>query len=82
MIQIAARIEDELVAQVDQLVRSGFVASRSDAVRDGLRALVDQERRRSVAAAIIDGYRRLPQTDSEVGWSDEATIAMIAEEPW
>ncbi len=82
MMQIAARIEDELVAQVDQLVRSGVVASRSDAVRDGLRALVDQERRRSVAAAIIDGYRRLPQTDSEVGWNDEATIAMIAEEPW
>ena len=82
MIQIAVRLDDELVAQVDRLVRSGVVASRSDAVRDGLRTLVDQQRRSTVAAAIVEGYRRLPQTGSEVGWSDEATIAMISEEPW
>ena len=82
MIQIAVRVEDELVAEVDELVRSGVVSSRSDAVRDGLRALVEQQRRRSIATAIVEGYRRLPQTDSEVGWSDAATVAMIAEEPW
>ena len=82
MMQIAVRLEDELVAQVDQLVRSGVVTSRSHAVRDALRALVDQQRRRSVGEAIADGYRRLPQTDSEIAWSDEVTAAMIAEEPW
>ena len=82
MMQIAVRLEDELVAQVDQLVRSGVATSRSHAVRDALRALVDQQRRRSVGEAIAEGYRRLPQTDSEVAWSDEATVAMIAEEPW
>ena len=27
-------------------------------------------------------YRRRPQTDEEIAWSDEATAAMIAEEPW
>ncbi len=82
MIQIAVRLDDELAAQVDDLVRTGVVTSRSHAVRDGLKALVDQQRRQSVAEAIVEGYRRLPQTDSEVGWSDEATVAMIAEEPW
>lgn len=82
MIQIAVRVDSELIAEVDQLVRSGVAASRSDAVRDGLRALVDQQRRRSIAVAIIEGYRRLPQTDGDVGWSDDATAAMIAEEPW
>ena len=82
MMQIAVRLEDELVAQVDQLVRSGVATSRSHAVRDALRALVDQQRRRSVGEAIAEGYRRLPQTDSEIAWSDEATAAMIAEEPW
>ena len=82
MMQIAVRLEDELVAQVDQLVRSGVATSRSHAVRDALRALVDQQRRRSVGEAIAEGYRRLPQTDSELAWSDEATVAMIAEEPW
>ncbi|MCY3924564.1 MAG: ribbon-helix-helix domain-containing protein [bacterium] len=82
MMQIAVRLDDELVAQVDQLVRSGVVASRSQAVRDGLRSLVDQRRRRAVGEAIVEGYRRLPQTDEETAWSDEATAAMIAEEPW
>ena len=82
MAQIVARIDDELVAQVDQLVDSGVVASRSDAVRIGLRSLVDIQRRRAIAAAIVEGYRRRPQTDREVGWSDDITRSMIAEEPW
>ena len=82
MIQIAVRLDDELVAQVDDLVRSGVVTSRSHAVRDGLRALVERQRRRAVGAAIVEGYRRLPQTGDEVAWSDQATAAMIAEEPW
>lgn len=82
MLQVAVRLDDELVAQVDDLVRRGVVASRSHAVRDGLRALVEQQRRRAVGEAIVDGYRRLPPTDDEVVWSDEATVAMIAEEPW
>ena len=82
MIQIAVRLDDELVAQVDQLVGIGVVDSRSQAVREGLRALVDRQRRRAVGEAIVDGYRRLPQTDDEIAWSDEATAAMVAEEPW
>lgn len=82
MTQLVTRVDDELVQQVDRLVENGAVTSRSDAVRRGLRALVDLERRRSVAAAIVDGYRRQPQTEDEVGWSDEMTRAMIAEEPW
>ena len=56
--------------------------SRSDAVRKALRALVDAERRRAVGAAIVEGYRRQPQTDDDLGWGDDMTRAMIAEEPW
>lgn len=82
MVQIAVRLDDELVAQVDHLVRSGVVDSRSQAVREGLWALVEQRRRRAVGEAIVEGYRRLPQTTDEIAWSDEATAAMIAEEPW
>lgn len=82
MTQLVARVDDELVQQVDRLVESGAVTSRSDAVRRGLRALVDRERRRSVAAAIVDGYRRQPQVEDEAGWSEEIARSMIAEEPW
>ena len=34
------------------------------------------------AERIVEDYRARPQTESEVGWSDLATIGMIADEPW
>ena len=74
--------DDELTELVDQLVREGAVESRSDAVRRGLRILVDQYRRKRTAEAILRSYRDQPQTARELGWADEATIAMIADEPW
>jgi len=82
MAQLVTRVDDELVRQVDRLVESGAVASRSDAVRKGLRTVVDTERRRSVAASIVDGYRRLPQAEDEAGWTEDMARSMIAEEPW
>lgn len=76
------RIDDELAASVDSLVSEGIVESRSEAVRRGLRVLIDQENRRRTADAIIAGYRAQPQTDEEVAWADDAAKRMIAEEPW
>ena len=80
--QLVTRVDNRLVADVDQLVADGVVASRSDAVRVGLRRLVDEQRRRQVAAAIVGGYREHPQSHADIGWSDDATAGMIAEEPW
>jgi Arc/MetJ-type ribon-helix-helix transcriptional regulator len=82
MTQIVTRVDDQLAEAVDQLVASGAVASRSDAVRIGLQHLVDRHRRDAVGELINAGYRRLPQTAAEVGWADQATIMMIADEPW
>ena len=82
MAQLVTRIDDDMAAQIDDLVADGSVESRSDAVRRGLEALIDAYRRRRIGAAIADGYRRCPQTQQEVGWADAATAAMIAEEPW
>jgi len=51
-------------------------------VRLGLQRLVDQQQRQRVGAAIVDAYRRLPQTDEELAGLDEATRALVNEEPW
>jgi len=80
--QLVTRIDDDLAREVDALVSEGVVESRSDAVRQGLRELVDRHRRRRIGEAIVEGYRRQPQTEEEIGWADEATVRMIAEEPW
>ena len=82
MAQLVTRIGEELLAELDELVDDGVVDSRSDAVRVGLRALVDEHRRRRIGDAIVAGYREQPQTPSEIGWPDEATVAMIGDEPW
>lgn len=82
MTQLVARIDDDLAREIDALVAEGVVESRSDAVRRALRDLVDRHRRKRVGEAIVEGYRRQPQTEEEVGWADEATVQMIAEEPW
>jgi Arc/MetJ-type ribon-helix-helix transcriptional regulator len=82
MPQLVTRLDDDLAAAVDALVRDGVASSRSDAVRLALRRLVDRHERDRVGAAIVAGYRRTPQADDEAGWADAATTRMIAEEPW
>lgn len=82
MTQLVTRLSDDLVAQVDGLIAQGVVSSRSEAVRAGLLSLVDRHRRQSVGAQIIEGYQREPQTKEELAGLDEATTALVLEEPW
>jgi Arc/MetJ-type ribon-helix-helix transcriptional regulator len=82
MAQFVTRLDDRLAEEVDALVAAGVVASRSDAVRLGLTTLLDDHRRRQLGAAIVEGYRRLPQTDEELAGLEESTRSLIAEEPW
>jgi Arc/MetJ-type ribon-helix-helix transcriptional regulator len=82
MAQLVTRPDDALLAGIDRLVASGVVESRSGAVRLALRDLIERRRRAEIGRAIADEYTARPQTESEVGWSDASTVAMIAEEPW
>ena len=82
MSQLVTRIDDDLAREIDALVAEGVVASRSDAVRQALRALIDRHRRRLIAEATVAAYTAQPQTQEEVGWADEAAIRMIEDEPW
>lgn len=82
MAQFVTRVEDRLAADIDALVAAGVVASRSEAVRLGLERLVDRHRRDAIARRIVEGYTLRPQAATDVGWPDQATVEMIAEEPW
>ena len=82
MAQLVTRIDDDLDVLLEELIAEGAVASKSDAVRRGLSLLLDRHRRQKIGAEIVDAYRRHPQTIDESSWSDEATVRMIAEEPW
>lgn len=80
--QIAVRIPDALVQDLDEVVARGDFANKAEAVRTAIEALVDTERRRRIGVSIAEGYRRLPQTDDEVERATAAAIASIHEEPW
>ena len=80
--QIAVRLPEELLVELDDLVRKGVYESRAAAVRAGIETLMELERRRRTDRAVVEGYRRVPPTTAE----REAAIASlreaIAEEPW
>ena len=82
MAQLVTRVDDELVAQLDEMVESGEVKSRSDAVRSALEAMLKQRRRWLIGEAIVEGYRRIPETEEELRWAEGNLRDMIAEEPW
>lgn len=82
MAQVVTRLDDKLAAQLDDLVADGVVSSRSEAVRLGLERLIEEHRRRRLGAEIADAYRRQPQTEEELAGLEEATRALLAEEPW
>jgi len=80
--QIAVRIPEELLAVLDELVSRGVYESRAAAVRAGIEAVLELDRRHLTDAAVIEGYRRTPPTDAD----REAAVASlrdaILEEPW
>ncbi len=80
--QIAVRVPTELLAETDELVSRGIYASRAAAVRAGLEAVAEAERRRAIDESIIDGYTRVPPTAEEDAWALASLREAIAEEPW
>ncbi len=82
MAQLVTRVDDELVARLDEMVEGGEVRSRSDAVRSALEQMLDKRRRRLEGEAIVDGYLRQPETEEEMRWAEQNLRDMVAEEPW
>jgi len=80
--QIAVRIPDRLAADLEAMVESGRFATKAEAVRYAIETVIDEERRRRIGEQIVEGYRRIPQTDEDVAAATEAAIRSIEEEPW
>jgi Arc/MetJ-type ribon-helix-helix transcriptional regulator len=81
-VQIAVRIPEDVIDQLDALVDSGRYESRAAAVRAGIETLVETEERARIDREMVEGYRRKPHTEDEVraGW--ENLRRSIEEEPW
>jgi Arc/MetJ-type ribon-helix-helix transcriptional regulator len=80
--QIAVRIPDALADALEDLVAAGRFETKAEAVRAALESLVERERRLRVGELIAEGYRRIPQDQTDVEAATAAAIRSIEEEPW
>lgn len=70
MTQLAIRLPEDLLRDLDWLVIRMEYSSRTEAMRETLLKAIDAERRREIGEKIAEGYRRIPQTDDEVAQAD------------
>lgn len=80
--QIAVRVPTDLLAMLDDLVSDGVFKSRAAAVRAGIEAVTDAERRRLIDRTVIEGYRRQPPTELDDNAALDALRRTIQQEPW
>lgn len=81
-IQIAVKLADSTIRDIDRLVEDGTFTSRSDAVRAGLALVVSQDRERAIDHAFAQGFKCLPDTDRELATAHNLATTAIDEEPW
>ncbi len=80
--QIAVRLPELLLSELDDLVASGAYKSRAAAVRAGIEAIMNLEQQRRTDRAIVDGYTRQPQTETEERAALSSLREAILDEPW
>lgn len=81
-VEIAVRLPEPLLNDVDALVTSGSFSSRGEAVQAGLEALTKLEAARRIDSAIVAGYTDMPQSETDEKIATAALRASILEEPW
>jgi Arc/MetJ-type ribon-helix-helix transcriptional regulator len=82
MTQIAVKLPDRLVQELDDLVAQGVFPNRSSAVRRAVEAIVAITRRDALERAYAEGYRRLPESESELAAARRLAVQAIDDEPW
>jgi Arc/MetJ-type ribon-helix-helix transcriptional regulator len=80
--QIAVRLPEQLLAELDDIIRRGVYDSRAAAVRAGLEAIMHLEAQRQIDRTIVDGYTRLPPTEADTSAALASLRAAILDEPW
>jgi Arc/MetJ-type ribon-helix-helix transcriptional regulator len=73
MSQIAVRLSDAELSQLDALVQEGGFGTRAEAVRAAIRMLSGAARERRIGLAYASAYERSPLSDEESQMLDAAT---------
>ncbi len=82
MTQIAVKLPDALLQDLDDLVAQGIFPNRSAAVRRAVEAIVARQRRDDLDRAYVEGYRRSPESELEMAEAERLAEQAIEDEPW
>ena len=82
MTQIAVKLPDGLVRELDELVAQGLYPSRSAAVRKAVEMILDGQRRAGIEEAYASGYRQAPESEGELVEAKRLATLAIDDEPW
>lgn len=82
MTQIAVKLPDGLVCELDELVAQGLFASRSSAVRQAVEIIVSGRRRVALEEAYAKGYGEVPESEGELAEARRLATQAIDDEPW
>ncbi|HEV3095279.1 MAG TPA: ribbon-helix-helix domain-containing protein [Solirubrobacteraceae bacterium] len=80
MSQIAVRLSEDELRQLDSVVRQSGFRTRAEAVRAGIRKLGAEAREQRISSAYARAYEQTPLTEDEREMLDSA-IALAAELP-
>ena len=80
--QLAIRLPDETLADLDWLVVRCQYSSRTEAMRSAIEAAIKAERRRQIDEQYIEAYTRLPQTEDELAHLRHQRFANLDDEDW
>ncbi len=80
--QIAVKLPDALVDEIDRLVEAGGFDSRSQAIRRGIEAMVAGQRRQEIDRQHREALTRLPETSGEIDEARALAVSAINDEPW
>ena len=80
--QIAVKLPDDVVAEVDAWVLRGRFTSRSEAFRVALDDMLRHIQRSAIDESIVEGYERHPETATEMADVHRLSVETIDEEPW
>lgn len=80
--QVAIRMTDEMLGDLDWLVVRCDFENRAEAIRAALTELVKRERDREIDERIVAAYTAMPQTDDEVEWAGSRGFPGLPDEDW
>lgn len=80
-VKIAISLPPQLLEDAER-ERKVCGESRSEFVRKALEARLQAARERADVERYVKAYRDQPETEEEIAWLHQASLAALAQEPW